>query len=275
MRQEGIPSRVSLPSVVPNRPEKLRLLDLFSGIGGLSLGLERTGGFETVAFVEINSHARSVLKEHWPHVRQYEDVQKVTVARLANDGIRPNFIAAGFPCQDISVANTDAPLGLAGERSGLFYEVVRLISELRPDGVLLENVAALLGRGLGDVLGALASLGYDAEWHCIPAARLGAPHRRDRIWIVAHPSGEGWQGLEPHHSVLGRALQTFAEHGDPFAGARRALAGDFSGLRAGDGLSVTMERRRLHHCGNSVVPQIPEIIGRAILEALQSERAAA
>ena len=94
-------------------------------------------------------------------------------------------ICGGFPCQDISVAGKGA--GIAGERSGLWGEYARIVGEVRPRYVIVENVAALLGRGLERVLGDLAALGYDAEWHCIPASAVGAPHRRDRIWIVAYP----------------------------------------------------------------------------------------
>lgn len=273
--QKAMCSVAGTPSAAPSSREDqtvrepstvFRVLDLFSGIGGFSLGLERTGGFETVAFCEIDPHARRVLKEHWPDVPCFEDVRTVTRTQLAEANIYPDFICGGFPCQDISVANTDAA-GLAGARSGLFWEVHRLIGELRPQGVLLENVAALLDRGLGDVLGALAAIGYDAEWHCIPAAHVGAPHRRDRIWILANPSDAGWQGSEPIHRALEREIATLAQHDDPFAHARRVLDGDLSGLRAGDGLSVGMERRRLHQTGNAVVPLIPELIGRAILAA--------
>src|SRR3546814_777425 len=166
---------------------KLKVLDLFSGIGGFSLGLERTGGFETVAFCEIEEFPRRVLKKHWPEVPCYHDVRELTADRLAADGIADiDVIAGGFPCQDISIAGRG--LGLSGERSGLFAEVARLVGELRPQFVLLENVAELLSRGLGDVLGALASLGYDAEWDCIPAAIIGSPHIRDRAWILAYPN---------------------------------------------------------------------------------------
>lgn len=152
---------------------KLRVLDLFSGIGGFSLGLERAkhdgeiNGFETVAFCEIEKFPRKILAKHWPDIPCYPDVRELTAERLAADGIAVDVICGGFPCQDISAAGKGA--GLAGERSGLFYEVARLVGELGPQYVILENVSALLYRGLDAVLGALAAIGYDAEWHCIPA----------------------------------------------------------------------------------------------------------
>lgn len=164
--------------------EKFKVLSLFAGIGGFDLGLERTGGFETVAFCEIDPFCQRVLKKHWPEVPCYDDVRTLTAERLAADGIAVDVICGGFPCQDISTAGKGA--GLAGERSGLWSEIARLVGELRPQFVIVENVSALLGRGLGTVLGDLAALGYDAEWHCIPASAVGAPHRRDRIWIIAY-----------------------------------------------------------------------------------------
>jgi hypothetical protein len=148
-----------------------KLLDLFSGIGGFSLGLERSGGFETMAFCEIDPFCRKVLKKHWPHVPQYDDIKILTAERLRADGIVPDAICGGFPCQDISVAGAGA--GLDGERSGLWFEYARLISEIRPRVVIVENVGALLVRGLSVILGNLATLGYDAEWDCTSAIESG------------------------------------------------------------------------------------------------------
>jgi DNA (cytosine-5)-methyltransferase 1 len=169
---------------------KLRVLDLFSGVGAYSLGLERTGGFQTVAFCELEDYPRRILRKHWPDVKIYEDVRELTGARLAADGIVPDWIVAGWPCQDISVAGTGS--GLDGARSGLWGEIARLAGELRPQGLLLENSSNLLsinnGADFGRVLGDLAALGYNAEWHCLPAAAFDAPHIRDRLWIVAHRS---------------------------------------------------------------------------------------
>ena len=122
---------------------KLKVLDLFSGIGGFSLGLERTGGFETVAFCEIEEYPRRVLAKRWPGVPCYEDVRTLTAARLRADGItRVDALTGGFPCQDLSVAGKG--LGLAGSRSGLWSEIVRLAGELRPKFIIVENVANLL-----------------------------------------------------------------------------------------------------------------------------------
>jgi DNA (cytosine-5)-methyltransferase 1 len=246
------------------------VLDLFSGIGGFSLGLERAGGFRTVAFCEIDPFARRVLAKHWPEVPCYDDVRTLDAARLAADAIgRIDVICGGFPCQDISVAGRGA--GIEGERSGLWSEIRRLVGELQPQYLLVENVAALLDRGLDRVLGDLAALGYDAEWHCLPASSVGAPHRRDRVWIVAYPERPGRQGLVPH---LGASLRPATAHAlpdDAPFGTWRALVGGLDALRGSDGFSIAMERARLHALGNSIVPQIPEVIGRAILarEALE------
>src|SRR5215213_1662434 len=143
-----------------------RVLDLFSGIGGFSLGLERTGGFKTVAFCEIDPFCRRVLAKHWPEVPCYHDVRELTAERLAADGISVDVICGGFPCQDVSISNVVAK-GLDGERSGLLFEYARLIGEIRPQFVIVENVAELLARGMGRILGTLADLGFDAEWRVL------------------------------------------------------------------------------------------------------------
>ena len=157
----------------------MRFGSLFAGIGGFDLGLERAG-MQCVWQVEIDPYAQKVLAKHWPDVRRHADV--CTFPPEEGDW-KVDVICGGFPCQDISYAGKGA--GLAGARSGLWYQFARIIGELRPRYVVVENVAALLTRGMGEVLGTLASLGYDAEWHVIPASAVGAPHRRDRVWIVA------------------------------------------------------------------------------------------
>ena len=297
--------------------DKLRVLDLFSGIGGFSLGLERTGGFETVAFCEIEPFPRRVLAKHWPGVPCYDDVRTLTGARLAADGIAGiDVITGGFPCQDLSVAGKQRGMG-EGTRSGLWSEIVRLVGELRPSYVIVENVAALLsgpsekrGGWFGRVLGDLAECGYDAEWENIPASALGAPHRRERVWIVAYPMQSEHRGIPG--AVDGKGKEACGERGEPPFQTRssgqdvadaninhaqgqqpsrtnpQGWAGQITGSPgsriAGAGgqwrtepdvgrvaNGVPDRAHRLAALGNAVVPQIPELIGRAILQARSAE----
>jgi DNA (cytosine-5)-methyltransferase 1 len=314
---------------MPRNVFKMRVLDLFSGIGGFSLGLERAG-FETVAFCEIDKKAQMVLRKHWPNVPIFDDVSKLSAEALHDRGISVDVICGGFPCQDISVAGKGA--GIEGERSGLWSEFARLIGELRPRYAIVENVSALLGRGLDRVLGDLAEIGYDAEWHCIPASAVGAPHRRDRIWILAYPSIDEGRSLavggssldagakggnirgvsaayrrnqpKPEAEILAYAsvLQQYGGDTDSQIGSPQAsefrnnggannvsnarriapeipIARELSSIqiaygsgwwetepdvgRVAHGISGRVDR--LKQLGNAVVPQIPELIGRAIM----------
>lgn len=260
--------------------QKLRVLDLFSGIGGFSLGLERTGGFETVAFCEIEPFPRRVLANHWPGVPCYEDVRTLTAAKLAADGITGiNVITGGFPCQDLSVAGKQRGMG-EGTRSGLWSEIVRLIGELRPQYVIVENVAALLsgpserrGGWFGRVLGDLAECGYDAEWENIPAAAVGAPHPRERIWVIAYPQQGVCAGSVLPDSNYVPQLSDWAgasEIASLFCRGRRGPVNDRRSLRDDDGFPTQLDR--IAACGNAVVPQIPELIGRAILQATREAK---
>lgn len=289
----------------------MNVLDLFSGIGGFSLGLEKAGGFKTVAFCEIDPFARAILAKHWPGVPIFGDICELTVHEgrlVAHPDIgreptaeqvraggqvpgecRIDVICGGFPCQDISIAGKGA--GLAGERSGLWREYARLIGEIRPQYVIVENVSALLSRGLGDVLGDLAALGYDAEWHCIPASYVGAPHRRDRVWIVAYPNdqrelqSQGRQQDQLGRTGDGSALENaqrirleesgwLGRRGDP---AKAGEGETDSTVNAGwwstepdvgrvaNGVPARVDR--LRGLGNAVVPQVVEMIGRAVMRA--------
>jgi DNA (cytosine-5)-methyltransferase 1 len=282
----------------------LYVLDLFSGIGGFSLGLERAG-FETAAFCEVLPKPRHLLAHHWPTVPIYDDVRTLTAERLAADGIAVDAICGGFPCQDISLAGKGA--GIEGERSGLWREYARLVGELRPCLVFVENVSALLGRGLGAVLADLAALGYHAWWDCIPASAVGAPHRRDRLWLVAYPGGLEHQGFGDalRRAVAAELSRSFAanvghtgraarernprgvlgaqakvsrkdgpKHGDRAFRPEYAGAGARTGLwlsepnvgRVAHGVPARVDR--LHGLGNAVVPEIPYRLGKASLTAL-------
>lgn len=285
--------------------EFLTVLDTFAGIGGFSLGLERTGRFKTVAFCEIEPYAQKILAKNWPEIPIYEDIREITADRLIRDGIRPDVITGGFPCQDISTAGRQA--GIDGERSGLWSEIARLIGELQPRYAIMENVTNLIsgdsGRWFGRVLGDLAEIGYDAEWHCIPASAIGANHHRDRVWIVAYPSGGKWQSGAKEQGVL-RALQEngaidcdTSRRGEAHAGllahshsergcSRDSKREDASHARQSPILTreytgrvgawdvepsvgrvangIPARAHRLRCLGNAIVPQIAECIGRAI-----------
>ena len=240
----------------------LRVLDLFSGIGGFSLGLERTGGFKTVAFCESDPYCRRVLAKHWPDVPCHEDIRELT-----GDAIGPvDVITGGYPCQ---------PFSVAGKRRGekddrhLWPEMRRLVAELRPNWVLGENVNGHINMGLDEVLFDLETELYTARTFALPAVGLDAWHIRSRLWIVAHAYSRG------------RAQQVceFGLQGAPLAGndgASWSLAGEGAGLwrgrrtqpgvcRVADGVPNGLDRRRA--LGNAVVPQVVEVIGRAILTA--------
>jgi len=287
----------------------MRVLDLFSGIGGFSLGLERAG-METVAFCEIEAYPRKVLAKHWPDVPIYDDVRTLTKERLDNDGITNiNVLCGGFPCQDISVAGKGAGIN-EGTRSGLWSECARLLGELRPDYAIFENVTALIsgdnGRWFQRVLWDISEVGYDAEWHCISASELGAHHHRDRVWIVAYPNKAFTEGgglssriQSQLSNAYGRSKHWCASHNVAYplswrqqgqgeseqslyseAVADWEAAKPINGCvaqvwqaepgvgRVVDGVWKGSYGHRLGALGNAVVPQIPEIIGKAIMESL-------
>ena len=192
---------------------------LFAGIGGFDLGLERAG-MRVRWQCEIDPYCQRVLAKHWPHVTRYGDIKTVDW-----DSVEPvDLLCGGFPCQDISLAGKGA--GLAGDRSGLWFEYAKAIAALRPRYVLIENVSALRSRGLDQVLGSLAALGYDAEWHCIPACAVGAPHRRDRVWIIAHSKSDRTQRgiFQQGRTIVGDDgdIQFVAYHAERTRGCRCA-----------------------------------------------------
>ncbi len=223
----------------------MNVLDLFSGIGGFSLGLERAG-MRTVAFCEIDPYCRGVLRKHWPNTVIYYDIRKLRAPRNASD-----VISAGFPCQDISSVSRKRA-GLAGEYSGLWAEVFRLVCEIRPKFVILENSPSVLVRGMGEVLSNLADAGYDAEWCGIPAAAIGAPHLRARQWVLAYPTSIGSQLQE----------KTLLSGWNGFINSNWWASKPDVG-RVAHGVPSRVDRLRV--LGNAIVPQIAEIIGKAIM----------
>ena len=177
----------------------MKVLDLFSGIGGFSLGLE-WAGFETAAFCEFDQEAQKVLRKNWPEVPIFSDVRTLTKQELQDNGIYDiRLICGGYPCQ---------PFSLAGERRGaeddrhLWPEMFRLVKELRPDWVIGENVAGHINMGLDEVLADLEAAGYTARPFVIPACAVDAHHRRDRVWIVAHANSDSESNGSKHEQRM-------------------------------------------------------------------------
>lgn len=278
--------------------KKLKVLDLFSGIGGFSLGLERTGGFETVAFCEIDETARKVLNKHWPDTPIAYDVEELCYetcwdghSRVVGNhlldrtvfpdddvlfrsedvfGYEIDVICGGFPCQDISVAGKGE--GLDGKRSGLWTEYKRLIQEVKPRYVIIENVANLRSKGLSAVLKDLGEIGYDAEWHVISARSVGAVHLRERCFIIGYPSS-----TDPNHLRLWKPFtseeekqQWWSEATSGFGSLQKQVLSTEPTVCGGDdGFPIRLDRprrERIKQLGNSIVPQIAQIIGQSILD---------
>jgi len=268
----------------------LKLIDTFSGIGGFSYAAEKlVGGFKTVAFVECEPYCQKVLKKHWPTVPIYDDIRT-----YKPEPYSASVVVGGFPCQDISTGGQGQ--GITKEtRSGLFYELMRIIRLVRPKYVVLENVAAILNNGMGIVLGELASSGFDCSWCCIPASAVGACHERDRFWLIA---------TNPEYARLSRTEKSrcdeqisqtktrkettleskrnsqpsFSESFSRIAGKWeptpfmlnpnwKGYASKCSLCRTDDGVSDQLHRNsRIKALGNSVVPQVAAIPLQKILK---------
>lgn len=286
---ENAASRTSMHSIVPM---PLTFGSLFAGIGGIDLGFERAG-MVCKWQVEIDEYARRVLGKHWPNVRRWDDV----CTWPQPDTRSVDCIVGGFPCQDISNAGKRA--GIDGERSGLWREYIRIVRELRPRFIVVENVAALLVRGMGRVLGDLAESGYDAEWRVLSAREFGAPHIRRRLFIVANASSErihfkrGWFARAGRQNAIlvdgdGKVCEVANADGEGLerrtqddlrtnrkqANAKRSrMPVERPGWwtvepelgRVAHGVSSRVDR--LRGIGNAVVPQVAEWIGRQLVAA--------
>jgi len=268
----------------------MKVLDLFSGIGGFSLGLERAG-METIAFCEFDKKAQLVLKKHWPDVPIYDDVRKLNGRQFEGQSI--DIICGGFPCQ---------PFSQAGKRRGeaddrhLWPEYFRLIQEIRPPWVIGENVSGIISMGLDQVLSDLEGEIYSCQTLVVPACAVNAPHRRDRVWIVAHSDRFDGNGRRYSSGPICRERSEPSElfrSKENVAHANSTRRREYSGAisiqeeqppfehdcgGAGGGQwavepnvgrvahGVPNRVDRLKQLGNAVVPQVVEQIGRAIMK---------
>ena len=284
---------------------KLKHLDLFSGIGGFSLGLEATGGFETVAFCDIDQYPRQVLQKHWPHVKQYKDIKELNYERLKADGLLPiDIITGGYPCQ---------PFSVAGRKKGeddprhLWPEYFRLVKECRPTWVIGENVSGHIKLGLDQVIEDLESEGYATRTFSISASSIGANHQRERIWIIANSNSNGL--FKDNSNIRPQSTESI---GKDFGSIRKDIPREQHMANTNSGSEETLNQERilgeqntegeterypdgslqvhgqwnfepnvgrvadgipsrvdrLKSLGNSLVPQIPYYIGQTILRTM-------
>lgn len=244
---------------------------LFAGIGGFDLGFERAG-MVCKWQVEINEFSLKVLSRHWPRVNKYGDIKKLTGRELGHVRV----ICGGFPCQPVSYAGNR--LAQDDER-WLWPEFFRIVCGIRPEFVVVENVPGLLSAGIDEVLGDLASGGYDAEWQSLSAQSFGAPHIRERVYLVAYPNGKRWTFFEKPNRKSDERQKTIGG----YAKAKRCEDRQLFDLaprhciapvwipqpgvkRVLDGIPAELDELRCTSLGNAVMPDIAEWIGKRIME---------
>lgn len=245
----------------PKATKPLTYLSLFAGIGGFDLGFDRAG-LRCVGQVEKNPFCQKVLQKHWPDVPKFKDVKDVGKHNLPSADV----IVGGWPCQDLSPASSTRS-GLSGERSGLWEEYYRIICEVKPGWIVAENHPNLLaskkGMGFGKILRQLAEIGYDAEWQVLPAAAFGAPHIRDRLFMVAYSNKIN--GKKRMGDTEGGKSSIFKREKPKRSGFWIQTPDGIN--RMDDGISSRTYRDRVEAGGNAVVPQIAEFIGRCLVAA--------
>ena len=253
----------------------MNYLDLFSGIGGFALGARLAGiNWDSHYFSEIEPYAIKVYQKNFPQAIGLGDIKGIDGTELRNRHKGDWIITGGFPCQDISVAGKHK--GISGSRSNLWFEMLRLIDEIRPAYIIAENVSAIRSKGLERVLLSLAKIGYDAEWNSIRASQVNAPHRRERIWIVAYPNGNGFRSIDQlptQERDLGKGGQADnPTYGNLSWANWQAIKAEAKAnpesfiCRMDDGIPNKVDRIR--GLGNAIVPQIAAMIFNRIRGAL-------
>lgn len=225
----------------------LKVLDVFSGIGGFSLGLQRSG-MTTVAFCESNSFCRLVLQKNWPDVHCYEDIKALTAYELDAGGTAVDVVCGGFPCQPFSKAARGRT-----PAEDLWPDMYRLVYAIRPRWVIAENVDE---EAIANAAGGLHIAGYGTYYRRISAVECGADHKRDRWWLIAHSDPES-----EFRGAINAEVAKLPELCRGLWGAENYSRA----IRVSDGVPGRMDRRRIEALGNAVIPQIPEAIGRAIM----------
>jgi len=240
----------------------LRIGSLFAGIGGFDLGFEQVGLGHPVFQVEKDEFCNKVLARHWPHVPRFDDVCSVGAHNLPPCDI----LCGGFPCQDLSTGNPKGD-GLLGARSGLWREYSRIVRELRPDWVVVENAGHTAGRWLPTVLRELQGEGYGTIPAKLEARYVGAPHRRGRVFVVAHSDAQAIRDIAERMSGRRPGEIRGSREGVPVDDGEGCWWLTLPSIhRSDDGLSRGMDGRRIAALGNAVVPQVAAVVGQTILE---------
>jgi DNA (cytosine-5)-methyltransferase 1 len=252
------------------------VFDTFSGIGGFSLGLESVG-FRTVAFSEVDPDANRVLRYHWPYVQNLGDIRDINTARFLAAYGSPMVVTGGVPCQPASFLGNQR--GTSDER-WLWPDFIRIVRELRPRYVIAENPPAILvleqGRAWNGIVSELVASGYDCQWDVFPAAAFGAGHLRERLYLVATNSdsprleghaGDGEAGgkTETRRPVAPPDLREIKIASEMWWQAQSPVQ------PVVDGLPGRLVESALRCVGNSVVPQIPALIGKGILDQIKGD----
>lgn len=240
---------------------------LFSGIGGFEIGADKAG-IETLWNCEFEEHNRNILMKHFSDTKQYFDVREMQSPGYVD------IISGGFPCQDLSIANQSKKSfkedgnkkGIDGERSGLWSEMWRIIADVRPRYVLIENSPMLVIRGLERVISDLARIGYVCEWQCLFASQFGYNHSRKRIFIIAYPSQERCEDNSTAFQELPKILQQRPPRQNPLSMPFKRFNrnSDYELLRMDDGFSKELDKQRIEMMGNAVVPDIAHYLFECI-----------
>lgn len=257
----------------------MNFISLFSGIGGLDLGLERAG-MNCIVQVEIDDFCQKILYKHWSNVQKFKDIRDVKKENFLQKSI--DLVCGGFPCQDVSLAGKRK--GLAGKRSTLWTEFYRIICEVRPRWVVIENVSGLYtandGQFFTKILWSLSQGGYDVEWNTFYASDFGAPHSRERIFIIANSKRNtdvgdvgdrrifvGWENRKKirREDWLELIVDTGKMAPSKWKSKRFEVDCESTLIRSDDGFSGRLDKNRLKSLGNAVVPQIAEFVGHCII----------
>lgn len=240
---------------------------LFSGVGGFELGAQMSG-IETLWNCEIEAHNRKILKKHFPESKQYLDIMEMENVEYVD------IISGGFPCQDLSIANTSNKdvwkdgkcIGIKGTRSGLWSEMWRIINEVRPQYAIIENSPMLLIRGFETVIADLQKIGYVVEWQCLQASQFGYNHKRERFYGIAYPLEKRRNDNIAAFRELREVLQQEASRQNPVSMPIKRFDSDsdYANVRMDDGFSSGLDKRRIEMMGNAVIPQIAHYLFECI-----------